>query len=443
MVYTPNTEAQREEMLKAIGLKSVSDLYKEVPASVLDPKIDLPPALSEPELIAEMRRLSERNADAAHYATFLGAGSYNHFSPSAVYRIMSRSEFYTAYTPYQPELSQGTLQQIYEFQTLICELTGMDVSNASMYDAASALGEAAVMASTITKRKKVAVSPKTHPEHKAVLRTYCDNHGIEVVERDINVSVEELGSDLACVIIQQPNFLGEIRDLTTLADRVHAQGAILIEVFDPISLGLLKSPGELDVDIAIGEGQSLGIPMSFGGPYCGLFATKEKYVRQMPGRLAGMTKDTEGRRGFVLTLQTREQHIRREKATSNICTNEALMAVAATAYLSCMGPQGLKRVADLCYQRSHYLANRLKQLPGYRILSREPSFSEFAVQTPIAPSELNHRLLEHKIIGGLDISGTPEVEGAQNAWLLCVTEMNTREQLDKMISVLSDMRNEK
>jgi glycine dehydrogenase subunit 1 len=441
MVYTPNTESQREEMLKTIGLKSVSDLYQEVPTALLDPKIELPAPLAEPELVAEMRRLSEINADASHYATFLGAGAYNHFSPSAVYRIMSRPEFYTAYTPYQPELSQGTLQQIYEFQTLICELTGMDVANASMYDAASALGEAAVMACSITKRNKVVVSPKAHPEHKAVLRTYCDGHGIEIVERDVNVSVDELGTDLACVIIQQPNFLGEIRDLTTLANRVHALGAILIEVYDPISLGLLKSPGELDVDIAIGEGQSLGIPMSFGGPYCGLFATKEKYVRQMPGRLSGMTKDTEGRRGFVLTLQTREQHIRREKATSNICTNEALMAVAATAYLCCMGPQGLKRVAELCYQRSHYLANRLKQIPGYKILSREPFFKEFAVQTPIPPADLNHLLLEHKIIGGLDISRTPEADGADNAWLLCVTEMNTREQLDRLVAALAETRN--
>jgi glycine dehydrogenase subunit 1 len=438
MVYTPNTEAQRHEMLASMGLKSISDLYQEVPAAVLDPKIDLPPRLSEPELVAEMRRLSELNADAAHYATFLGAGSYNHFSPSAVYRIMSRSEFYTAYTPYQPELSQGTLQQIYEFQTLICELTGMDVANASMYDAASAVGEAAVMACTITRRNKVVVSPKAHPEHKAVLRTYCGGHGIEVIEHDVNVKVEELGADLACVIIQQPNFLGEIRDLTTLADRVHSVGAILIEVYDPISLGLLKSPGELDVDIAIGEGQSLGIPMSFGGPYLGLLSTKEKYVRQMPGRLSGMTVDTEGKRGFVLTLQTREQHIRREKATSNICTNEGLMAVAATAYLCCMGPQGLKRVAELCYQRSHYLANRIKQLPGYKILSREPFFKEFAVQTPIAPAELNARLLEHKIVGGLDIGGKPEVDGADNAWLLCVTEMNTREQLDRLLAALAD-----
>jgi glycine dehydrogenase subunit 1 len=440
MVYTPNTDAQRQEMLEAIGLKSIEDLYREVPSSVRDPQIRLPDPLPEPELMAEMRRLSEQNADAAHYALFLGAGAYNHFSPSAVYRIMSRSEFYTAYTPYQPELSQGTLQQIYEFQTLVCQLTGMDVANASMYDAATALGEAAVMASTISKRKKVVISPKTHPEHKAVLRTYAANHGIEIIERDANIKeASELGSEIGCVVVQQPNFLGEIRDLEGLAEKVHEAGAVLIVVFDPISLGMLKSPGELDADIAIGEGQSLGVPLSFGGPYVGLLATKDKYVRMMPGRLAGMTKDTEGRRGFVLTLQTREQHIRREKATSNICTNEGLMAVAATAYMCLMGPQGLRRVAEICYQRSHYLAKRIAKLPGYKIISRDPFFKEFAVQTPISPTELNRRLLEQKIIGGLDISGTPEVDGMENVWLLCVTELNTREQMDRLVAALEGM----
>ncbi len=443
MVYTPNTEAQRQEMLAAMGLSKVEDLYQEVPAEVLNPPIDLPAPLSEPQLMAEMRRLSELNADAAHYATFLGAGSYNHFSPSAVYRIMSRNEFYTAYTPYQPELSQGILQQIYEFQTLVCQLTGMDVANASMYDAASALGEAAVMAANITKRKKVVVSPKTHPEHKAVLRTYADCHGIEIVERDANIrESSELDPDTACVIVQQPNFLGEIRDLNGLAVKVHEAGAILIILFDPISLAILKSPGEYDADIAIGEGQSLGVPMSFGGPYVGLFATKEKYVRNMPGRLAGMTKDVHGKRGFVLTLQTREQHIRREKATSNICTNEALIALAATAYMCCMGPQGLKRVAQLSLQHSHYLANRIARLPGYKIISREPFFKEFAVQTPISPTELNRRLLEHKIIGGLDISGTKEVDGLENVWLLAATEMNSREQMDRLVVALEGMENE-
>jgi glycine dehydrogenase subunit 1 len=354
---------------------------------------------------------------------------------------MSRNEFYTAYTPYQPELSQGTLQQIYEFQTLVCQLTGMDVANASMYDAASALGEAAIMATTITKRHKVQISPRAHPEHKAVLRTYAQGHGIEMIEKDAAIkSAADLDPDVACVIIQIPNFIGEIRDFTGLADKIHEAGAMLIVVFNPISLGMLKTPGELGADIAIGEGQSLGVPLQFGGPYVGLFATKEKYVRQMPGRLAGITKDTEGRRGFVLTLQTREQHIRREKATSNICTNEALIALAATAYMCMMGPQGLKRVAELSYQRAHYLAKKIAQLPGYRIISRDPFFHEFAVETPIAPAELNKRLLEHKIIGGLDISNTPEVEGANNAWLLCATEMNTREQIDRFVEVLEGMK---
>jgi glycine dehydrogenase subunit 1 len=440
MVYTPNTEAQRQEMLSSMGLKNLKDLYREVPPQVFNPKIDLPAPLSEPELTAEMRRLSEVNADAAHYALFLGAGAYNHFSPSAVYRIASRSEFLTAYTPYQPELSQGTLQQIYEFQTLVCQLTGMDVANASMYDAGSALGEAAIMATSITKRHKVLISPRVHPEHKAVVRTFAASHGVEVIERDAAIrDSSELGDDVACVIIQQPNFIGEIRDFSALASKVHGAGAILIEVFDPISLGLIKTPGELDADIAIGEGQSLGVPLMFGGPYVGLLATKEQYVRQMPGRLAGITKDTEGRRGFVLTLQTREQHIRREKATSNICTNSGLIATLATAYMCLMGPQGLKRVADICYQRSHYLANRIAKLPGYRIISREPFFKEFAVQTPISPTEINRRLLEHKIIGGLDISKAPEVEGTDNAWLLCVTEMNTKEQMDRLVEALEGM----
>jgi glycine cleavage system P protein (glycine dehydrogenase) subunit 1 len=437
MVYTPNTEAQRQEMLQEIGLNTIEDLYQEVPRQVIDPAIHLPAPLPEPELMAEMRRLSEKNADALHYAHFLGAGSYNHFSPSAVYRLMSRNEFYTAYTPYQPELSQGILQQIYEFQTLICQLTGMDVANASMYDAASALGEAAVMAASITKRKQVIISPKAHPEYKAVLQTYADGHNIEIIQRDANIKeASELGQDVACVIVQQPNFLGEVRDLNGLADKIHQAGAILIMVYDPISLAILKSPGEYDADIAIGEGQSLGIPMQFGGPYVGLFATKEKYVRQMPGRLAGMTKDVNGKRGFVLTLQTREQHIRREKATSNICTNEALIALAATVYMCCMGPQGLKRVAEICYQRSHYLAKRIAKLPGYKIISREPFFKEFAVQTPISPTELNHRLLEHKIVGGLDISRTPEADNADNVWLLAVTELNSKEQMDRLVEAL-------
>src|SRR5579859_3468252 len=432
MPYIPNTDADRQQMLASLGLTRLTDLYREVPASVLDPAIALPEPLSESEIMAEMRRLSEKNCDAAHYATFLGAGSYNHFSPAAVYRIMSRGDFYTAYPQYQPALAQGTLQWTYEWQTLICELTGMDVANAGMLDASTAMAEAAIMATNITKRKTVVVGSGVHPHYREVLATYAPPHGVTVQTVKATADLDNLGSDVACVILQQPNFVGTINDLSTMAAKIHAAGALFILVFDAISLGLLKAPGELDVDIAIGEGQSLGAPQQFGGPYSGMMAVKEKYTRSLPGRLAGMTKDTrDGKRGFVLTLQTREQHIRREKATSNICTNSALIALANTAYLALMGKYGLRRVAEICYNRSHYLAGQITQLPGFTLKNEGPFFKEFVVETPIPPAELNHRLLEHKIIGGLDVSDL-----LPNGWLLCVTEMNSRQQLDGLVSAL-------
>jgi glycine cleavage system P protein (glycine dehydrogenase) subunit 1 len=432
MPYIPNTDADREAMLASLGMTRLTDLYRDVPAQVLDPPIDLPEPLSESEIMAEMRRLSEKNCDATHYATFLGAGSYNHFSPAAVYRIMSRGEFYTAYTPYQPELSQGTLQWTYEWQTLICQLTGMDVANAGMWDASTAVAEAAIMATNITKRRLVLISRGVHPQYREVVHTYAPSHGVEVREIDITHDLENVGADVACVIVQQPNFFGTIRDFNGTAAKIHAAGALFLMVFDPISLGLLKAPGELDVDIAIGEGQALGAPQQFGGPYSGILAAKDKYTRSLPGRLAGMTRDTrDGKRGFVLTLQTREQHIRREKATSNICTNSALIALANTAYLALMGKQGLRRVAEICYNRAHYLAGQISQLPGFSIQNDGPFFKEFVVQTPLPPAELNHRLLEYKIIGGLDVS-----DQIPNGWLLCVTEMNSRAQLDNLVAAL-------
>jgi glycine dehydrogenase subunit 1 len=432
MPYIPNTDADRLAMLASLGLAQMADLYRDVPAQVLDPPIDLPAPLSESEIMAEMRRLSDKNCDATRYATFLGAGSYNHFSPAAVYRIMSRGEFYTAYTPYQPELSQGTLQWTYEWQTLICQLTGMDVANAGMWDASTAMAEAALMATNITNRRVVLISRGVHPQYREVLRTYAPSHGVEVREIQISHDLENLGQDVACVIVQQPNFFGTIRDLNETAAKIHAVGALFLMVFDPIALGLLKAPGELDVDIAIGEGQALGAPQQFGGPYSGILAAKDKYTRSLPGRLAGMTKDTrDGKRGYVLTLQTREQHIRREKATSNICTNSALIALANTAYLALMGKQGLRRVAEICYNRAHYLADQISQLPGFAIQNDGPFFKEFVVQTPLPPAELNHRLLEHHIIGGLDIS-----DQVPNGWLLCVTELNSREQLDRLVAAL-------
>jgi glycine dehydrogenase subunit 1 len=434
MPYISTTDAQRKEMLAAIGVSSIADLYAEVPREVMDPAINLPEPLSESEVLTEMRRLSEKNADAAHYAIFLGAGAYNHYSPSAVYRLMSRGEFFTAYTPYQPELSQGTLQWIYEFQTMVSQLTGMDVSNAGMYDASTGLAEAMLLATNVTKRRKVLVSPGVNPEYRVVLHTYAGPHSLEVVERPFDKD-SEVPNDVAAVIVQQPDFFGTLHDLADAGARINAAGALFIMVYDPISLGLFKTPGELGADVAIGEGQCLGVPLQFGGPYSGLFSTKDKYTRQLPGRLVGMTKDLrDGKRGFVLTLQTREQHIRREKATSNICTNSALMALMNTIYLALMGAQGIRRVAEISYHRAHYLADRIAALPGYKIANPGPFFKEFVVQTPIAPAELNHRLLEHKIVGGLDVSDQTE-----NGWLLCVTELNSRAQLDKLVSVLEGM----
>ena len=434
MPYISTTAAQRAEMLAAIGVSSIADLYAEVPRDVMDPPINLPPPLSESEVVAEMRRLGEKNADATHYAIFLGAGAYNHYSPSAAYRLMSRGEFFTAYTPYQPELSQGTLQWIYEFQTMVSQLTGMDVSNAGMYDASTALAEAMLLATNVTRRRKVLVSPGVNSEYRVVLHTYAGPHSLEVLERPFDQD-SDVPDDVAAVIVQQPDFFGTLHDLAGAAARINAAGALFIMVYDPIALGLFKTPGELGADVAVGEGQCLGVPLQFGGPYSGLFSTKDKYTRQLPGRLVGMTKDLrDGKRGFVLTLQTREQHIRREKATSNICTNSALMALLNTIYLGLMGPQGIRRVAEISYNRAHYLADRLAALPGYTLANPGPFFKEFVVQTPIPPAELNHRLLEHKIIGGLDVS-----DQIENGWLLCVTEMNSRAQLDTLVSVLEGM----
>ena len=434
MDYVPNTDAQRKEMLAAIGVSTLAELYHEVPASVLEPPIQLPPPLSEAEVVAEMRRLSEKNADALHYAIFLGAGAYNHFIPAAVYRLASRGEFFTAYTPYQPELAQGTLQWIYEFQTMICQLTDMDVSNAGMYDVSTGLAEAMLMAAATTKRNKVLVSATINPEYRAVLHTYADPHGIEILERQFDPTAE-IPADLGGVIVQQPDFFGTLADLTGVGARVNAAGALFVLAYDPISLGLFKTPGELGADIAVGEGQALGVPMQFGGPFSGLLSAKEKFTRQLPGRLSGMTKDLrDGKRGFVLTLQTREQHIRREKATSNICTNSALMALMNTIYLAQMGPQGIRRVAEICYQRAHYLADRIGTIPGFKVTNAGPFFREFVVQTPLPPAEINRRLLAEKIIGGLDIS-----DQLPNGWLLAVTELNTRAQLDQLVTALEGM----
>jgi len=341
MSYVANTASDQKAMLEAIGANSVEELFDAIPADVRFPKLNLPEPLSEMEILAEMEQMADSNADAHHYTWFLGAGAYNHFVPSIVPQLQMRGEFYTAYTPYQPEASQGTLQAIFEYQSMMAELTGMDVVNASHYDGATSLAEAAIMSVNATrgKRNKVLVSPGVHPQYREVLKTYIQGTDIQVVgddNPDNNLAALKgmLDKETACLIVQWPNFFGELEDLEGLADVVHKAGALLVLHIDPVSLGLLKPPGEYGADIVTGEGQSLGNNLNFGGPYLGIFATTKKLVRKMPGRVVGETVDTEGRRGYVLTLSTREQHIRREKATSNICTNQGLMALGAAIYLT-------------------------------------------------------------------------------------------------------------
>lgn len=433
-------------MLRVIGVDSVDQLLEVVPEKVRRPELRLPPALTEMELMAELRALSEHNADALHNSCFLGAGSYNHYVPSAVHQLLLRSEFYTSYTPYQPEVSQGVLQATFEFQSMICALTGMDVTNASMYDGATALAEAALMAMAATGRCKVVVSGTVHPEYRAVLQTYMQSRDCPVVtsevRRDGNRIVEEdlsslLDDETACLVVQQPNFFGGVRDLSALVEKAHADGALVVISSDPISLGMLKSPGEWGADIAVGEGQGLGDAMNFGGPYLGILACREKLIRQLPGRLVGQAYDHDGRRGFVLTLQAREQHIRRERATSNICTSEALVAIGAAIYMALIGPTGLRQVAKLCYDKAHYLSDRVASVPGFQLVDAGPFFNEFIVECPAPPAEVNHLLLERGVIGGYDLSSAyPELRGCM---LLCATEVNTKVQIDGLAAALSDV----
>jgi glycine dehydrogenase subunit 1 len=441
--YIPNTEADRAAMLSAIGVATVEDLFAEIPAAARRPALNLPPALPEPDLVAHLRELAERNRDAEHLPSFLGAGAYNHYIPSVVPHLVGRAEMYTSYTPYQPEMSQGILQATYEFQSLICELTAMEVTNAGMYDGPTALAEAALMSCRLTGRRRVLVPPSLHPEYRQVLETYVtwldvrvEPYGGPILGGAGALEVEglTLDDDVACVVVQQPNFFGVLEDLERVAEAAHRAGALLVVVAYPIALGMIRPPGECGADIVVGEGQPLGSPVSFGGPYLGLFSCRERYVRQMPGRIVGATRDGKGRRGYVLTLQTREQHIRREKATSNICTSEALVAVAATVYLAALGPKGLRRVAELCYHRAHYAADRIAALPGYSPAFAAPFFNEFVVRCPRPPAEVNRQLLERGIIGGLDVS-----DQVPDGLLICVTEQNSRDQIDRLAATLEEI----
>ena len=431
--YIPNTTDEQKKMLAALGVDSIDRLFADIPDQFRNPTLDLPAPLSELEIQRELSAIAAKNRPLHSGPSFLGAGSYNHFIPALIKPLITRGEFLTAYTPYQAEASQGTLQVIYEFQTLICNLYGMEVANAGMYDGATSLAEAALMACRVTKREKVAVAGTISPAYTAVILTYCQSQGIAV--EIVDPSAPVFDSETACLVLQYPNYLGYIEDLPALVDAAHSQGALAVVSSDPTAMGMFQTPGHYDADIVTGEGQPLGIPTSYGGPYVGLFATKQEYIRQMPSRLSGRTVDKNGKTGYVLTLQTREQHIRRERATSNICTNEALYALAATIYLAAMGKQGLRQVAELCYHKAHYTAAQIAGLAGYSLPIDKPFFQEFVILCPSSPTEINKKLMERNILGGLDIS-----EQVPNGMLLCVTEMNSQEDIDALLTALSEFK---
>jgi glycine dehydrogenase subunit 1 len=426
--YLPNTDADRRAMLREIGVSSIEELFQDIPEKLRHARFKLPPPLSELELKKELHQLASRNASLDNYACFLGGGSYRHFIPSTVEHVTGRSEFYTAYTPYQAEVSQGTLQTVYEYQSLVCQLTGMEVSNAGMYDGSTAAGEAAIMACVINKRGKVAVSTTINPTYREVISTYVTGRNLSIETVELNSS---LSSDCACLIVQQPNFFGYLEEMEAYVQKAHDIGALFIAIVDPIFLGMFKPPGDYRADIAVADGQALGNPTSFGGPGLGVFACRKEYLRQMPGRIVGKTVDVEGKPGYVMTLVTREQYIRRERATSNICTSEALMALAAAVYLATLGKRGLRQVAELCYHKAHYAAEAIAKLRGYSRVFQKPFFKEFVIRCPIAPSQINQALFKEGIIGGLDISHIID-----NSMLLCVTEMNTKQEIDKLVEIL-------
>jgi glycine dehydrogenase subunit 1 len=443
MRYIPNTDEDVRAMLERIGASSVEVLFSRIPARLRLPRaLDVPRAASEQEVMAELGALAERNASLASHRYFLGAGVYPHFIPSAVDALAGRSEFYTSYTPYQPEISQGTLQTIFEWQTMVCGLTGLEVANASLYDGASATAEAALMAMRLTKRPKIVISAGLHPHYRDVLETYVDGPGGKVVAgargsdgRSIGLA-DLVDDETACVIVQQPAFLGVLEDLRDAAAAVRARGALLVvTVTEALSLALLRAPGDLGADVVCGEAQSFGVPMGFGGPHLGFLAARAAHVRQMPGRLVGQTVDAEGRRGFVLTLSTREQHIRRERATSNICTNQGLMLLRATIYLALLGRRGLRRLAEQNLAKAEYAKSQVARTPGLRLLFPAPTFNEFVVGVPDSGAAALSRALEAGLVGGLDLA--PYVEEIGPAVLVCTTELVSRTDIDRLVSALA------
>ncbi len=444
MDFVQNTPDDIREMLKTIGAGSVADLFADIPEAVrLKRPLAIPAGLSEVELQRHMMALAARNKSGAAMPLFIGAGYYDHFVPVAVDHLSMRSEFYTAYTPYQPEASQGTLQSIFEYQTMISDLTGMAVSNASMYDGATAMVEAALLARAHTGRPDVIVSRAVHPEYRATLATYMRHLDGKMVESPLVGALTDgaslaklLSGRVAAVIVQYPNFLGGVEEIAALAKAAQGAGALFVVVANPVALGLLERPGALGADIVCGEGQPLGCYIWYGGPGFGFFAVRQELLRRIPGRIVGQTKDLDGKRAFVLTLQTREQHIRREKATSNICTNQALMALRATIFMSILGPSGLRNMANLSLQKAHYLADAVGALKGWSLPLKAPFFHEFVAKSPVPPAELNRRLLEKGYIGGYDLGRAyPELAGHV---LFCATEKRTRADIDGFVRALGE-----
>jgi len=444
--YLPTTEADRKEMMADLGISDISDLFSDIPEQVrFKGRLAIPEAIPEAELTKHMGRMAGKNVNALDYACFLGAGTYDHYIPSVVNHVISRSEFYTAYTPYQPEISQGELQAIFEFQTMICELTGMDVANSSMYDGATALAEAAAMTAAKTKRKKVVVSRAVHPEARSILLTYAKGQGLEVVEigcknglTDLEALEAAVDENTASVLVQYPNFFGAVEELAAIEQIAHKYKGLFVVSANPLGLGILQPPGAFGADVVVGDVQPFGIPMAFGGPHCGYFAVKKELMRQIPGRIVGQTKDEQGRRGFVLTLQAREQHIRREKATSNICSNQALNALAAAVAMTALGRQGVQEMALLNVQKTQYAKQQIARLDGYEVVYDAPVFNEFVIKTPRPVGDINKALLKDEIIGGFDLSRDyPEL--AQHM-LLAVTELRTKEEIDRLVKRLEGAR---
>jgi glycine dehydrogenase subunit 1 len=440
--FIANTPEEQKRMLGVIGAASIEELLVRIPAKARLPRLlGIPAAIAETDLIRHMKALAARNADADSHVCFMGAGSYDHYVPSPINHLISRGEFFTAYTPYQPEASQGTLRTIYEYQTMIAELTGMDVANASIYDGASSLAEAALMAHAATGRNEIVLSRSVSPLYKRVTATYCEGPGVRLRDvaapegvTDFAAAQKAIGPKTAALVIQTPNFYGCLEDVAAAAEIAHAAGALLVVVADPVNLGVLEGPGTLGADIVVGEGQGLGVPMSFGGPNLGVFAAKNDLVRRMPGRLVGATVDRDGARGFVLTLQTREQHIRRAKATSNICTNVALCALMATIYLATLGRRGLVRVGELSAAKAHYAADRLAKIPGVSLRFAAPFFKEFALKLPKPPERVAARLARQGFLAGVPLKSFDRSLG--DCLLVAVTEKRTKTEIDAFAAAL-------